>query len=55
MVADYGGRVYLAKDARMDKRMFRKSYPGWEQFAEIRARYGTDRMFHSLQSQRLGI
>lgn len=55
LVADYGGRVYLAKDARMDKVVFRKYYPKWEEFAEIRTKYQTDRTFCSLQSRRLDI
>lgn len=55
IVMSYGGRNYLAKDARMTEHFFKSSYPNWEQFAEVRARYGADRVFHSLQSQRLGI
>ena len=36
MILDMGGRVYLAKDARMSANMFKKSYVNWERFQEIR-------------------
>lgn len=55
IVIDYGGRLYLTKDARMTEAMFKTSYPKWEQFAAVRTRYGADKKFHSLQSQRLGL
>ena len=55
IVADCGGRVYLAKDARMSAEMFRRGYPQWEKFSELRERSGADRTFQSLQSQRLGL
>ena len=54
-VLDYGGRIYLTKDVRMRGSTFKRSYPQWEAFAAVRARYGADRTFFSLQSQRLGI
>ena len=55
IVTDHGGRLYLAKDARMSKRVFRKGYPEWEQFAELRETRGMMQRFNSLQSNRLGI
>jgi len=55
LVVDHGGRVYLAKDARLSRDRFRQMYPGWEALAELRARTGADRVFHSLQSRRLGL
>jgi FAD/FMN-containing dehydrogenase len=55
IVLDYAGRVYLSKDVRMSERVFKQSYPGWEEFAKIRQQYGADRVFRSLQSERLGI
>lgn len=55
LVLDFGGRLYLAKDARMSEAVFKRSYPQWEVFADVRARYGADQRFHSLQSRRLGI
>lgn len=55
IVLEHGGRLYLAKDARMSQDMFRRSYPRWEEMAQIRAQTGADRLFHSLQSRRLGL
>jgi len=55
ILADHGGRVYLAKDARMSRACFRRGYPRADQFIRTRARYGADKAFHSLQSQRLGL
>ena len=43
IVLKCGGRLYLVKDARMSKPMFRESYTEWEAFAAIRARYGAER------------
>ena len=55
IVLDHGGRLYLAKDARMSKKVFRASYPHWETFMEIRHRVDPRGVFGSLQSQRLGL
>lgn len=33
IVAEFGGRLYPAKDARMPAEMFRRSFPRWEEFA----------------------
>ena len=55
IVLDHGGRLYLAKDARMSMDTFRRSYPRWEAFAQLRLASGADRLFNSLQSQRLGL
>ena len=56
MVLEGGGRLYLAKDARMDDQMFAKSYPRADQFKEAIAllNSGSTR-FTSLLSHRLGI
>jgi FAD/FMN-containing dehydrogenase len=56
MVADWGGRLYLAKDARMDEAMFTKTYPHADDFREAIAllNEGSTR-FSSLLSNRLGI
>ena len=53
IVSHHGGRVYLAKDARMSAATLRRGYPDWQRFVEVRARYGGERVFHSLQSRRL--
>ena len=55
IVLHYGGRLYLAKDARMSERTFKLSYPLWQQFQQIRAQYGADKCFNSMQSKRLGL
>ncbi len=55
IVLHYGGRLYLAKDARMSEKTFKQSYPNWESFQAIRQQYGADQCFNSLQSKRLGL
>lgn len=55
IVLDYGGRLYLTKDARMSEKVFKQSYPRWEEFQKIRQRYGALEMFRSKQSERLGL
>lgn len=55
IVLDYGGRLYLTKDLRMSAETFRAGYPRWEEFQQVRRKYGADRVFHSLQSDRLGL
>ncbi|MFZ2321028.1 MAG: FAD-binding oxidoreductase [Pseudomonas sp.] len=55
MVLAYGGRLYLAKDARMSEATFKQSQPSWQQFQEVRAHYGALGKFASLQSRRLGL
>jgi decaprenylphospho-beta-D-ribofuranose 2-oxidase len=54
-VLDHGGRLYLAKDARMSAETFRRCYPRWQELRTLRAEIGADRMFNSLQSRRLGL
>lgn len=55
MVLAYGGRLYLAKDARMSEATFKQCQPNWQQFQEVRAHYGALGKFASLQSRRLGL
>lgn len=55
IVLDYGGRLYLTKDARMKPETFWNSYPGATKFQEIIKKYNPDYKFKSLQSDRLGI
>lgn len=54
-VLEQGGRLYLAKDARMSEATFKASYPHWREFEEIRARYRAIGHFASAQSKRLGL
>lgn len=55
IVQRYGGRLYLAKDARMSERMFKATYPQWEKFQAIRERYGALALYQSMQSKRIGL
>ena len=55
MVAYYGGRLYLTKDARMSGAMLRHGYPALDEFLAIRTRYNEGNKFASLQSKRLGL
>ncbi len=55
IVADHGGRLYLAKDARMSETMFKRFYPRWEEMQSIRERIGANKVCNSLQSTRLGL
>ncbi|OUS24787.1 hypothetical protein A9Q99_23630 [Gammaproteobacteria bacterium 45_16_T64] len=53
IVMDYNGRVYLTKDARLSEGNFKRMYPEWETFAEIREKYGATGVFESSQSLRI--
>ena len=56
MVVDYGGRLYLAKDARMTAETYEKTYPNARAFKQAIALLNEgDTKFASLQSKRLGI
>src|SRR5690606_6145157 len=53
IVADYGGRIYLSKDARMKKEIFWRTYSNAGAFREILKRYDPDNRFVSRLSERL--
>jgi decaprenylphospho-beta-D-ribofuranose 2-oxidase len=53
VVADYGGRIYLSKDARMKKEIFWKTYPHAMEFHNILKRYDPHNRFNSLLAERL--
>ena len=55
IVVKYGGRIYLAKDARVKKEIFEQGYPKIELFRKIRKKYKLEKKFNSLQSRRVGI
>jgi FAD/FMN-containing dehydrogenase len=55
IVLHYGGRLYLAKDARMSAATFKTSYPNWLAFEDVRARWHAHGKFASAQSLRLGL
>jgi decaprenylphospho-beta-D-ribofuranose 2-oxidase len=53
MVEDYGGRLYLAKDARTSPASIRRGYPALARFLAVRNRVDPERRFRSVQSERL--
>jgi FAD/FMN-containing dehydrogenase len=53
VVLDYGGRLYLTKDARMKPDVFKAGYPRLQEFLDIVRTYNPDGKFASLQSKRL--
>lgn len=53
VVVHYGGRVYLAKDARLSAESFRKMYPKFPEWLEVKSRIDPDNYFSSALSQRL--
>lgn len=55
IVADHGGRIYLAKDARWTSEHLKRGYPRLEEFLAIRRRVDPSGKFSSLLSQRLGL
>ncbi len=55
LVLDHGGRIYLAKDARMSETVFKKGYPEWERFLEIKRQVDPEFRFRSAQSDRIGL
>jgi hypothetical protein len=55
IVLSEGGRLYLAKDARMSREVFEAGYPEAGRFREIRKKYGGEGRFASLQSERVGL
>jgi FAD/FMN-containing dehydrogenase len=54
-VLELGGRLYLTKDVRMSEATFKRSYPRWREFQELREKIGAKGRFASLQSRRLGL
>ena len=55
IILDANGRLYLTKDARMNKEFFWKTYTNVQKFLEVKAKYDPNNKFQSLQSKRLGI
>jgi decaprenylphospho-beta-D-ribofuranose 2-oxidase len=55
IVSDFGGRIYLTKDALMQEALFKRTYPKWREFELIRQKYGAIGKFSSEQSKRLGL
>jgi len=53
IVLDYGGRLYMTKDARMKADIFWKSYPHAAEFLQIINQYNPVQQFQSSLSERL--
>ncbi|MCW9088597.1 MAG: FAD-binding oxidoreductase, partial [Gammaproteobacteria bacterium] len=55
IVLQYGGRVYLAKDARLSSRYFRQMYPRYDEWLAVKQTLDPQGRFSSSLSRRLGI
>lgn len=55
IVITHGGRLYLAKDARVTQENFEQGYPHINKFRALRKQYKMDKVFNSNQSKRVGI
>lgn len=55
IVMQYGGRIYLTKDVRLNAHNFRQMYPHLADFQEVIKKIDPERKLESLQSKRLGI
>ncbi len=55
LVASAGGRVYLAKDARLRPAMLTAMYPQLARFQELRGRIDPDGVLRSDMGRRLGL
>jgi decaprenylphospho-beta-D-ribofuranose 2-oxidase len=55
VVADCGGRIYLAKDARASGAVIERCYPDIDRFRQVRATIDPRRKFRSALSDRVGL
>jgi FAD/FMN-containing dehydrogenase len=55
LVLGIDGKIYLTKDAVMQEKTFKATYPKWEEFEAVREKYGAIGKFSSMQSKRLGL
>ena len=54
LILSMGGRIYLAKDALMSELTFKKSYPKWIRFQEVREKYGAKEiLFNAINTIRI--
>jgi decaprenylphospho-beta-D-ribofuranose 2-oxidase len=53
IVLQYGGRIYMSKDARMKPEILLHGYPDLKKFKEIVRKYNPDGKIQSIQSDRL--
>ncbi len=55
IVAEHGGRVFLAKDGRLSSAAFARMYPGIDHFREVRERVDPTGRFCSDMARRIGL
>ena len=55
IVLEYGGRVYLAKDARLSADRFRRMYPRFDEWRRVKETVDPRERFTSDLSRRLGL
>lgn len=55
LVVDVGGRIYLAKDSRVDPALVRRMYPRLDELADVRHRLGATGVWRSDLARRLGL
>jgi FAD/FMN-containing dehydrogenase len=55
LVLDYGGRVYLAKDAVLKAESFAAMYPKLDEFREIKKKIDPQGVLSSSMARRLGV
>lgn len=55
LVVEAGGKLYLGKDARLSKSDFRRMYPEWERWKEVRDEWDPEGVFQSDLGRRLGL
>jgi decaprenylphospho-beta-D-ribofuranose 2-oxidase len=55
LVADAGGRVYLAKDGRLPAETVASMYPSLQRFRAVRAHVDPDGVLQSDMARRLGL
>ena len=53
LVIEHGGRVYLAKDARLSAASFRKMYPRYGEWLAVKNRLDPDHQVTSSMARRL--
>jgi decaprenylphospho-beta-D-ribofuranose 2-oxidase len=55
IVLEYGGRLYLAKDARLRPEVFRQMYPNYDRWLRVKSQVDPQNRFQSALSERLHI